>query len=196
MLDDVVRFRREADEELVALSLPQAVQNIRILREADFQRIVVFLFNLLRRLRHRAIIGNGGRHDDNVGVIITRVHFLLEIPRILDVNDADAFGNRQVLRTGNERDVRAFHGRRARDGVAHFAAGPVSDIADRIDIFLRAAGADEDFFPRQEIFSVQRFFHRRQNRFPLRIATFPRRMAGEMPRFRLDNHVAPSGQFP
>ena len=96
--------------------------------------------------RSRAIVGNGGGHDHDVGfgsaVQNGRAHFFGGVHR----HPVDAFGHAQIGGSADQNHFRsAAHGGFG-DGVAHFAGRAIGEESHGIERFARGAGGDENRF--------------------------------------------------
>ncbi len=100
------------------------------------------LWSFVGRDDGRAVVGDGGRHDDEVGRVGSREHGLGHLGGGLDLDHLDAGGDRQVGR-GHEGDLGAELGGDLGQGVALPPRGAVREVADRVDRLAGAPGGDE-----------------------------------------------------
>ena len=120
--------------------------------------VTVLLFDFLIRHRHRPVIGNRGRLDQNVCLRQRFLHRLQHILRRRHRTQRNAWNRRQCNRTGNQRHLRAAEHCLPRNRITHAAAAVVRQIPHRIEGFLRRACSHGDTHTGERLFAGK--FHR------------------------------------
>ena len=137
-------FHGEAAEELTRAAMgAQIAQNILGAAQGNGQ-VAVGLLDFIVGHGLGGVVGHGGGLDDDVGVLGLSGYGLIHI---LSGDNGDCAHERRILQrrgAGHQSHIRAPEHGRVGDGIAHFAAGMVGEIAHRIQGLLGGAGGDEN----------------------------------------------------
>ena len=143
---DVLRFRREADQERPLLCAPSSARMSGFSIRSSFSGPSLF-FNLWSATVFRSIVADRRRGKEDVALRRMPQHRLAHVARAAHVLAGDAGRRRQMHRTGDQLHVRAHLGGSLRNRETHAAGTAVADEAHRIDVLEGRAGADQNRVP-------------------------------------------------
>ncbi len=140
--DEVLRLRREPDEDAPALRLAEPLQDVGGADELERHR-AVRLLELRGARRGGPVVADRGRRDDHGGRTHAVGHRPLHLLRRAHGHHLDAVGGRQARRPRDEDHPRPPVARRLREAVAHLPRRAVRDEPHRVDVLDGGAGGDE-----------------------------------------------------
>src|SRR3954453_23076681 len=143
----LAQIGREADEYLARHALP-AERREHVGRRLERDRPSAPIFRPLRRERlRRPVVGNGGRHDHEVGLRGARERLALELGAGGRLHELDSGGRRHGEIRPEERHMRPARSGLGRERDAHPPRRAVADVPDCVDRLAGAAGRDEHALP-------------------------------------------------
>ena len=147
----------------------------------------IALFDLLFGNLSRAVISDSGSLDDDVHVGRARCDRIKHVFGAQHIDGLDEWLFWESRPAGDERHLGSAARGHPCDGISHFAAGVVGDVAHRVDRFLRRPCGHEELFTEEVFLVTDRVLHARDQRVRLRHLAFAFIAAREQALRRLYN---------
>ena len=192
ILEHVLRFRSESDDDLARLSPRQFGKNVRV--RLQFQSHRPLALDLLLRLLFGAVIRDGSRHNDQVCFRQQPKRRLPHLRRRFHARDFYTPRGRNRHRPCNEQHACPAPHRSLSHRITHAPAGAVRQIAHRINLFPRRPRCDQYGTSREILRCTQRFQNRVDDRLVRSQSPRANHAAGQISAAGLDNANAAGAQ--
>src|SRR5215472_6916397 len=184
------RFRRETDDNLLALVRCHFGENVSGRFERNGQRRIAFL-DFLRAKLGGPVVRDGCRKDRNRSLGKTSPDSPTHFFGRTHVYTFHACGSFQNDGSADQNHFCAALRGGVGNRVAHLAGRAIGDVTNRVEVFASRTGGNEDCFPFQVPLRFSDFVNRGENVFQAGEAARPSHATGKVALIRFDDfHVA------